>query len=77
MSAPRHRSGPGADDRPAAEEFPSPSLQHAFNPREGEFPNDVEFGPDELVVYESQSAATGGRWISAERGSFVGLDERR
>jgi hypothetical protein len=77
MSAPRYQTGHGADDRPAVEEFPSSSLQYAFNPWEGEFPADVEFDPNELVVYEPQAAATGGRWASASRGSFVGLDERR
>ncbi|MFC4357203.1 hypothetical protein ACFO0N_04475 [Halobium salinum] len=79
MSAPRDPA-PRTDDeqeRPDPEEFPSASLEFAFNPRAGDFPAPVEFAPDELVVYESQAAATGGAWLSAERGTYAGLDEMR
>lgn len=80
MSAPSDRTATRTDvDAPDPEEFPRASLEFGFNPSASDCPADAEFGPDELVVYEALAArgTAAGRWLSAARGSFVGLDETR
>lgn len=50
------------------------TLRYAFNP---DFESLASSDPDELVVFEPGRDAPGDRWMTAERGSFVGLDDAR
>ncbi len=69
-------SANGSGKASHGEEWPEFELQYVFNPRAADFP-EVEFEPDELVVYETQGKATRGQWLSAERGSYVQISEMR
>ncbi|WP_101295147.1 hypothetical protein [Halegenticoccus soli] len=64
---------PAERTRATETEWPSFELEYAFNPGVA----DVELAPDEVVVYDRRSGISGARWIAAERGSYVPVEETR
>lgn len=58
----------------SAANWPTFSLRYTFNPEELEVP--VAFDPDELVVFDP---STGGdeAWLSADRGSYLDIQDAR
>ncbi|WP_129114259.1 hypothetical protein [Halegenticoccus tardaugens] len=54
-------------------EWPRFELEFTFNPKLA----GREFDPDEVVVYDRRVGVSATRWIAAERGSYVAVDEVR
>lgn len=71
MSEPSTRPTPDAESTPTGQTWPSFALEYTFNPRETA--PDVEFAPDEVVFYDPDAGST--RWMSADRGSFVPVED--
>lgn len=67
----------GTEEASAVDDWPAFALQFTYNPPACDFSPEVEFESDEVVVYETQADAMSGRWLSAERGSYVSVDEMR
>lgn len=57
------------------EQWPEFMLDYTFNPDLDGIVGD--FDPDEVVLFERQTGMTPTRWISADRESYVALDEVR
>ncbi|SEP21836.1 hypothetical protein SAMN04487948_12250 [Halogranum amylolyticum] len=61
--------------RPTTGEWPDFTLDYTFNP---DLDGVVgEFAPDEVVLFDRERGMTATQWLSAERGSYVSLDEVR
>lgn len=61
--------------RPTTGEWPDFAIDYTFNP---DLDGVVgEFAPDEVVLFDRERGMTATRWLSAERGSYVSLDEVR
>lgn len=73
MSEPSTRTTSDAEPTPTGQTWPSFTLEYTFNPRETA--PDVEFAPDEVVVYDPDADST--CWMSADRGSFVPVEDVR
>lgn len=79
MTAPTN-DGDEEGDQPTTESqladppWPRVSLRYAFNP---DFESLASSDPDELVVFEPGSDGPGECWMTAERGSYVSLDDAR
>lgn len=59
-----------------AEDWPTFPLRYTFNP-EGLVGRD-RIDPDELVVFDPASpGGIGGAWVTAERGSYVSIEDVR
>lgn len=68
-------SKPRVDERPTTDEWPSYDLEYTFNPN---FDGIVaDFEPDEVVVFDPRNGMTRGRWLSADRGSYVSVEDIR
>lgn len=60
---------------PSTEEWPEFGIDYTFNPDlDGIVGN---FAPDEVVLFDRKKGMNGSRWLSAERDSYVSLDEVR
>lgn len=60
---------------PTTDEWPDFTISYTFNP---DLDGVVgEFAPDEVVLFDRENGMTASRWLSAERGSYVSLDEVR
>lgn len=60
---------------PTTEEWPEFTIDYTFNPDLDGIVGD--FAPDEVVLFDGETGMTATRWLSAERDSYVSLDEVR
>lgn len=60
---------------PAVADWPTFALRYTFSP--GQIGLDGRFAPDEVVVFDATRGRPDSRWISAERGSYVSVEEIR
>lgn len=61
--------------RSEIEDWPTFGLRYTFNPTG--IGLDRTFDPDEVVLFDSTRARLGDRWIAADRGSYVPVEEMR
>lgn len=61
--------------QPRAEQWPDFAIDYTFNPDLDGIIG--EFAPDEVVLFDRANGVTATRWLSAERDSYVSLDEVR
>lgn len=64
-----------ADRVPAVEDWPTFALRYTFNP--GGVGLGDGFDSDEVVVFDATRGRLDDRWIAAERGSYVSVEETR
>lgn len=57
------------------EDWPTFALRYTFNP--AGIGLDHAFDPDEVVVFDATRRRLDDRWIAAERGSYVPVEEMR
>lgn len=62
-------------DQDTSHQWPEFTLDYTFNPDLDGIVGD--FDPDEVVLFERQIGMTATRWLSAERDSYVALNEVR
>lgn len=60
---------------PATREWPTFCLNYTFDPEGIE--RREEPAPDELVVFDASTAQIGSAWVTAERGSYVSIEDVR
>lgn len=59
----------------AVAEWPTFALRYTFDPAGVGI--DFGFAPDEVVVFDATRGRPEDRWIAAERGSYVSVEETR
>lgn len=59
----------------ATREWPTFALGYTFNPDTLE--DRGETAPDELVVFDAAEPRIGSAWLTAERGSYVSIEDVR
>lgn len=59
----------------ATEEWPTFALSYTFNPER--LAGRDRIAPDELVVFDSAEPCIETAWITAERGSYVSIEDTR
>lgn len=62
-------------DGTEAVDWPVFSLRYTFNPEK--MAGRQEFQPDELVIHERDQDDPRTRWMAAERGSYVSIEDVR
>jgi hypothetical protein len=60
---------------PTTEEWPEFTIDYTFNPDLDGIVGD--FAPDEVVLFDREQGMNATQWLSAERDSYVSLDEVR
>lgn len=64
------------DGPSCTEDWPTFGLRYTFNPKQSV--REERFAPDELFLFDPDGIdLEGSRWISAERGSYVSIEETR
>lgn len=64
------------DDPSSTESWPTFGLRYTFNPKQSV--REERFAPDELFLFDPDSIGLDdSRWISAERDSYVSIEETR
>lgn len=64
-----------AESVSATREWPTFALTYTFDP--GDLVGRGEPAPDELVVFDPARSGVGSSWLTAERGSYVSIEDAR